>query len=130
MVEQARLRRAVALIAVVLVAVARQQSPSAQSTTWYVATSGTNGTSCGTSASPCATVQYVLDNKVSAGHTIIVNPGTYSGGMTLSNASRHSNITITTTSAVKSALTFNRGIPTGTDNRPFFSAGDLRSRGA
>jgi hypothetical protein len=102
------------------------QSTSAQSTTWYVATSGSNTSTCGSSASPCASVQYVLDNKVSAGHTIIVNPGTYSGGITLNNSSRHANVTITTTDAVKSGLgTFTRGIPSGTDNRPYFSAGRL-----
>jgi hypothetical protein len=52
--------------------------PSAQAATRYVATTGTDGTSCGTSAAPCAKVNYVLDNKVSAGDTIRVKPGSYS----------------------------------------------------
>ena len=50
---------------------------SAQAATWYVGTNGTNVTSCGSSASPCATVNYVLSNKVAVGDTIRVLPGTY-----------------------------------------------------
>jgi hypothetical protein len=68
----------------------------------------------------------VLDNKVAAGQTIVVDSGTYSGGINFNNATKHRNVTVTTTSAIKSALgTFNRGIPTGADNRPYFSAGTL-----
>jgi parallel beta-helix repeat protein len=63
---------------------------------WYVGGSGSNSASCGARTSPCATVSYVLSNKVAAGDTIRVLPGTYTnqGTITLSAAS-HRNVTLT-----------------------------------
>jgi hypothetical protein len=123
MFDRMRLRQVLVLPVIVLLTL---WTASAEAASWFVATTGTNATACGSSASPCATIQYVLDNKVNAGDTITVNPGTYAGSMDLNNPSRHSNITLTTTSAVIASLgTFNRGRPSGTDNRPFFSAGHL-----
>lgn len=43
----------------------------------YVATNGTNNLSCGAIGSPCQTIQYTLSNRVSAGDTVLVRPGTY-----------------------------------------------------
>jgi hypothetical protein len=98
-------------------------SNSAFSATLYVSSNG-SGTLC-TSGSPCS-ISYTLSTKCSAGDTIIINSGTYSdSSLNLNNASKHSNVTLTTTDAVKNALTFSqagRGIPTGTDNRPYFSS--------
>lgn len=46
-------------------------------TTYYVSTSGTNSGAC-TSGSPCATVQWVIDNKVlGPGDSILVGAGTW-----------------------------------------------------
>jgi len=47
--------------------------------TWHVATSGRDASGCGTSGSPCATVAYVDTNIVSAGDTVCVASGTYTG---------------------------------------------------
>lgn len=71
--------------------------PSAEAATWYVATTGTDGTSCGTSAAPCAKANYVLDNKVSAGDTIKVRGGTYTnqGAIGIDNTTTHDNLTLT-----------------------------------
>lgn len=71
--------------------------PSAEAATWYVATTGADGTSCGSSAAPCAKVNYVLDNKVNPGDTIRVKPGTYSNQGTISfdNTTMHDNATLT-----------------------------------
>lgn len=49
---------------------------SAEAATWYVGTSGTNTTSCGSSAAPCGTVSYAL-SKASAGDTVKIKAGTY-----------------------------------------------------
>src|SRR6185295_20082436 len=64
--------------------------------TWYVGTSGTNSASCGAKTAPCATVSYVLGNKVTAGDTIRVLPGAYSnqGSISFSSAN-HRNVTLT-----------------------------------
>jgi len=91
---------------------------SAQTGTLYVATTGSNTSSCGTQTSPCATLTYAISSRAATGNTIIVNPGTYND--TSINVSKQ--VTITTTPAVISALTFNRGTVTGTDNRPYFPA--------
>ena len=106
--------------AIVVLALA---TASGQSSTWYVAATGSNSASCGAAASPCATLSYVLSNKVAAGDTVVVNSGTYTDSNITLNASKHQNLTITTTPSVIAALgTFTRGIPSGTDNRPYFSA--------
>jgi hypothetical protein len=82
------------------------------SATWYTSPTG-SGTTC-SEASPC-TLTYTINTKSASGDTIIVTPGSYSGGFTLNKT----NVTITSTPAVISALgTFNRGIPGGTDSRP------------
>jgi len=68
--------------------------------TYYVATNGVDNAGCGSSASPCATVQYVLNNKVAAGDTIKVKAGTYSGWLgnfwaDINTPAKHNNLTIT-----------------------------------
>jgi hypothetical protein len=55
---------------------------SVQGETYYVATTGADGPGCGTSASPCRTIQYAA-NLVDAGDTVLVSPGTYTGGITV-----------------------------------------------
>ena len=87
----ARARTAqVVLLLFVLLALGRT---SAQAATWYVGTSGVDEAACGSSAAPCATVNYVLDNKVDVGDAIRVLPGTYTnqGDITLS-APTHRNV--------------------------------------
>jgi hypothetical protein len=90
----------------------------------YAATNG-SGSSC-TVGSPCTLSQAL--SGASSGDTIIVNSGTYTAGFTISTT----NVTVTTTQAVKDALTWgcgspwiknvrgqtSCGIPSGTDNRP------------
>lgn len=96
---------------------------SSQAATLYVSASG-SGSAC-TEGTPCA-LSYALGTKCVAGDTIILNSGTYADDISLTSASKHSNLTITTTSAVISALgTFNRGIPSGADNRPYFPSNEL-----
>ena len=55
---------------------------AAQGTTYYVATTGTDGPGCGTIVSPCETIQYAAA-LVGADDTVLVNPGTYAGGITV-----------------------------------------------
>ncbi len=55
---------------------------SVQGETYYVATTGTDGPGCGTVAAPCRTIQYAAD-LVSAGDTVLIDPGTYAGGITV-----------------------------------------------
>ena len=50
---------------------------SADPGTVYVATTGTDGPTCGTESSPCLTIQYAIDNIASANDTINVAAGTY-----------------------------------------------------
>ncbi len=54
----------------------------AQGTTYYVAVTGADGPGCGTIASPCRTIQYTA-NLVDPGDTVLINPGTYTGGITV-----------------------------------------------
>jgi hypothetical protein len=116
-------KRRVWLSIITLMLVVALRTTSTQGSTWYVAPTGSNTSGCGASGSPCATVSYALSNKVAAGDTIIVNPGTYTESLLALNASKHQNVTITTTPSVITALgTFTKGIPSGTDNRPYFSA--------
>jgi len=53
---------------------------SAEAATYYVATTGTDNAGCGSVGSPCLTIEYAYEHKVSAGDTIIVKPGTHTGG--------------------------------------------------
>ena len=46
-------------------------------TTWYVATTGSDTTTCGTQTSPCRSINYVQFNKMPLGDTVLVAPGTY-----------------------------------------------------
>ena len=104
------------LILITLMALATE----GYSATLYVDANGA-GSSC-TSSSPC-TLSYALQTKCVAGDKIILNSGTYPDkSINLANASKHQNLTITTTPEVISALEFTRGIPSGSDNRPYFSS--------
>jgi len=69
---------------------------SAQAATWYVG-AGSNNSACGTVVgAPCQTVTYVLGNKVAAGDTIKILPGTYSNQGTITlTGTRHQNVTLT-----------------------------------
>ncbi len=49
----------------------------AQAATHYVAKTGIDSSSCGTSDSPCLTITYAYNNKTTAGDIIIVKSGTY-----------------------------------------------------
>jgi hypothetical protein len=55
---------------------------SVQGETYYVATTGTDGPGCGTVGSPCRTIQYATA-LVEQGDTVLINPGTYTGGITV-----------------------------------------------
>ena len=76
-------------------------SPAHAASVWYVATNGTDNSSCGSTTSPCASIQYVLANKVAAGDTVKIKAGTYnipsgsSGNHKINNVTKHQNITIT-----------------------------------
>lgn len=65
---------------------------SAEAATWYIATTGTNSTSCGASASPCATPDYAVNTRSASGDTILIQPGNYAGWDTTSTA--RTNLTI------------------------------------
>lgn len=52
---------------------------NAIATDYFVATTGTDNSTCGAESSPCATIDYTVANKVSGGDTVIVKDGTYSG---------------------------------------------------
>jgi hypothetical protein len=69
-------------IALLILASVHGPSVAAQGTTYYVATTGTDAPGCGTSGSPCRTIQYAAD-LVGPGDTVLVNPGTYAGGITV-----------------------------------------------
>jgi hypothetical protein len=90
----------------------------------YVSASG-GGSTC-SAASPCTLATALNVVSGGDGDTIILAPGTYQGGIYLNDATDHDNLTITTTKAVKNALTFKRGIAKGTDNRPYFPDGQLK----
>jgi Right handed beta helix region/Bacterial Ig domain len=53
-------------------------STSASGSVLYVATTGANSTSCGSSSAPCADLIYAVNNHAKPGTTVIVAPGTYS----------------------------------------------------
>jgi len=69
----------------------------ASAVTYYVATNGTDNSSCGSTTSPCASIQYVLANKVAAGDTVKIKAGTYNITSTIKidNPTKYANITIT-----------------------------------
>lgn len=70
----------------------------AEASVWYVAPTGSNNLECGTTVSPCASVNFLLTNKVKAGDTIKMNPGTYPGErINITNVINHDNITLTAT---------------------------------
>src|SRR5689334_20211813 len=72
--------------------------------TLHVDPGGADTASCGASGAPCASVQHALGARVTAGDTIVIHPGTYSGELDLTSPSRHSGLTLTTTAEVKAAL--------------------------
>ena len=69
----------------------------ASAVTYYVATNGTDNSSCGSTTSPCASLQYALTNKVAAGDTVKIKAGTYNITSTIKidNPTKYANITIT-----------------------------------
>lgn len=90
-----RLVSVIFILSFVCIALSYSQSIAA---TYYVATTGGDNISCGATDSACATLQYVLDNKVNAGDTIKIKAGTYAMGaktININNPIKHTNITIT-----------------------------------
>jgi hypothetical protein len=57
-------------------------APQTSGPALYVATTGSNNSTCGASGSPCATPDYAVNNRASAGTTVSVAAGTYSYGAT------------------------------------------------
>src|SRR5215469_9724275 len=51
--------------------------------TWYVATTGTDGTGCGTATNPCKTIQYPISNLAVSGDTVSIAAGTYSENLSI-----------------------------------------------
>jgi parallel beta-helix repeat protein len=74
MVRAPLLNPVVVVTAILTLAIATRT----EAATYYVATTGTNATTCGSQAAPCRTIAYAYE-KVVAGDTIIVRPGTYAG---------------------------------------------------
>lgn len=72
-----KLGLALASLALVAVLLGLGGVVSADPGTVYVATTGTDGPTCGTVGSPCRTIQYAIDNRAVAGDTINVAAGTY-----------------------------------------------------
>jgi hypothetical protein len=73
----------VTLVAVLLVLACTAVLPvTAQGSVYYVATDGMDAPGCGAETSPCRTIQYAA-NLVAAGDTVLINPGTYGGGITV-----------------------------------------------
>ncbi len=56
----------------------------AHSANWYMATNGSDGNSCSSSTSPCATLQGAF-GKMSGGDTLYLANGTYTGSGNLIN---------------------------------------------
>lgn len=93
--------------------------------TLYVSSSGSGD--CSSPGTPCSLSTALSTVAGGDGDTIILADGTYTGDLTLNDTTDHDNLTITTTAAVISALgTFTRGIPDGSDNRPYFSECSLK----
>ena len=59
---------------------------------YYVSSSGTDNGSCGSEGSPCQTIQYALDNKVSAGDTLYIRGGTYRETITIDEDGSSGNV--------------------------------------
>lgn len=56
----------------------------AYGTTWQVATNGVDAPSCGTAVAPCQTIPYTITNIAASGDSIVIQPGTYVGRITVS----------------------------------------------
>lgn len=97
------------------------RTASTETATWYVSAGSWNLPWCGSTGTPCGTVTAAL-KRVNPGDTIIVMPGTYTEPLVALTSPSHQRVTITTTAAAIAALgTFTRGIPSGTESRPYFS---------
>ena len=68
-----------AAVAALLVATA---GPAGAATTYYAATNGVDSPTCGTTSSPCRTVQAAIDKTV-AGDTVLVRSGVYNECITV-----------------------------------------------
>jgi hypothetical protein len=66
----------------ILTSIACASSAKAQGNTYYVATDGIDAPGRGTAALPWRTIQYAA-GQVQAGDTVLINPGAYTGGITV-----------------------------------------------
>ncbi|MBN1975883.1 MAG: right-handed parallel beta-helix repeat-containing protein [Anaerolineae bacterium] len=86
MSQRSMVWRLLALVCLLLVLASARlvgvDARSVQGETYYVATTGADGPGCGTVGSPCRTVQYAA-GLVEQGDTVLINPGTYTGGITV-----------------------------------------------
>jgi hypothetical protein len=76
------IKRLTIIFLFVLTSIPCAPSVTAQGNTYYVATGGVDAPGCGTVALPCRTIQYAA-GLVQAGDTVLINPGTYTGGITV-----------------------------------------------
>jgi len=56
-------------------------TPSILAANVFVATTGTDSSSCGASGSPCRSIEYAVEQRASNGDTVMIRDGTYSEGM-------------------------------------------------
>ena len=56
---------------------------SLAATTWQVSTNGADNPACGTSASPCQTIQFTIDNRAASGDRIVIAAGVYQEHLTI-----------------------------------------------
>ncbi|MCB0213632.1 MAG: right-handed parallel beta-helix repeat-containing protein [Anaerolineae bacterium] len=76
-------RITIAVVSYLFLLLAMVQTTLAQGDTFYVdVNNGSNTTGDGSAAKPWQTIQYAA-NQVSPGDTVLINPGTYSGGITV-----------------------------------------------
>jgi len=77
-----RIERLSIALLLILTSIACASPVVAQGNTYYVATDGIDAPGRGTAALPWRTIQYAA-GQVQAGDTVLINPGTYTGGVTV-----------------------------------------------
>jgi parallel beta-helix repeat protein len=69
-------------ILLVMISAARAPQAAASGNVYYVATDGMDAPGRGSASQPWRTIQYAA-GRVQAGDTVLINPGTYAGGITV-----------------------------------------------